>query len=84
MMSKKIIRSYNILDDNVAHTTVHSIPKVITKSELLPEKIINNDAESVVSKGQPLVTVNKDENGIVTSIDVTCSCGDKYSIKMEY
>lgn len=82
---KKVIRNYNITGDvknKIDNPTI--IPKVVKKSSEIEDKKIEIPGETIPLNKEPVIKVNRNEQNIVTSIDVICSCGEKFSIKIDY
>jgi len=93
-MSKTIIRNY-VIDQGI--TTPSSpndqkIPRIIKTAFIEKERTITgkpikkqNTAENTEKeKKNSTMEINRNKDGIVISIDLICSCGEKHTIKLEY
>ncbi len=85
-MSTRIIKNYKVVDDGVSVTKHNKFPKIIKKPEIAEDvKEINpeNNTEKVAKKS-PVITEVRDKHGIITSINIECGCGEKFSIDIQY
>ncbi len=91
MITKRIITNYTINDQDVStvNETKKQIPKII-KNSSVNEKMhlidLSKEGDTVKpsNENKKEIRLNKDVNGFVTSIDVICGCGEKFTIKLEY
>ncbi len=85
-MSTRIIKNYKVVDNGVSVTKHNKCPKIIKKSEIAEKaKEINPEkAIEKMSKKSPVITEVRDKHGIITSINVECGCGEKFSIDIKY
>ena len=85
-MSTKIIKNYEIVNDGVTVTKHNKFPKIIKKPEITDKaKDINPDkAAEKMAKKSPVITEVRDKHGIITSINIECGCGEKFSINIQY
>lgn len=82
----KIISNYKISDDRNVDK-VSKVPKV-AKNTLVQESEVEIDLADNIEKNKkitkPEIKVNRNSEQIITSIDVFCSCGEKFTIELEY
>ncbi|MDD3052183.1 MAG: hypothetical protein PHR06_13700 [Candidatus Cloacimonetes bacterium] len=92
-MSKNLIRNYTIVQKEETPVAMGSkIPRIITNASVNEKNIeISTNNSSVTPKETkynvektPTIEINKNKDGVVTSIDVVCICGEKITIKLEY
>ncbi|MEA1971884.1 MAG: hypothetical protein U9N34_01100 [Candidatus Cloacimonadota bacterium] len=94
-MRNKIITNYKIVDSKTNDwSNPTKIPKVAknTKVNLSEEKLLHkindNDAKNTIhkvdKKKQPAIKINKDEDGIITSIDIKCESPASFTIELDY
>ncbi len=87
MPAKKIIKNYKIEGEDRIPTPsamTGSALNIIKKASITPQsrEITSSDVKD--KKPVPTIKVNKDESGIITSIEVTCACGETILIALDY
>lgn len=88
MTTKRIIKNYTLKSDpksveNKAGFT--HFPKVIINPDVTPkERVITNRPPEDQKQKEPRIELQKDSHGVITAIHVECTCGEKFSIQMEY
>lgn len=92
-MKGKIFSNYKIVENNSSISRATKIPKVAknTKVDLSKKIAINEDRlnnEKVIHKKQekkePIININRNEDGVITSIDVVCETPATFTIDFDY
>ncbi|MCD4827955.1 MAG: hypothetical protein K8R90_00810 [Candidatus Cloacimonetes bacterium] len=84
MATRNIFRSHVLKDDgNSGKPREIATPKIITKAHVEAEAR-SIDVNNAQQDKQPEIEIHKDEHGILSAIDVTCSCGQSFTIILEY
>ncbi|HOD54252.1 MAG TPA: hypothetical protein PKJ08_06985 [Candidatus Cloacimonadota bacterium] len=83
---KKIISNYIIEEDNKKGSTSVSKAPPIIKIPIVDEKNISIRTESNTANKitEPVLQLNRNHEGIVLSIEVQCTCGERIIIKLDY
>lgn len=85
---KKIISNYIIDDDPNEQTKekpISKVPPIIKIPVYQDEKVtIKSDSDQSNKISEPIIHLNRNNEGIVLSIEVHCSCGEKILIKLDY
>ncbi|MCD4651753.1 MAG: hypothetical protein K8S56_08225 [Candidatus Cloacimonetes bacterium] len=86
MQKKKVITNYTIENKNTVNIPqqIAKIPKIIKQAQITPEDVEVNPGADVEQVLQPVIDVTKNEMGVITSIKVTCSCGETLTILLDY
>jgi len=85
MSAPNIIRHYVIRDDgNKAKDKEASPPRIIKSQQAETDSTRKIETEKARANLQPRIELRKDDHGILTAIDVTCSCGQTFTIRLEY
>ena len=81
---KKIITDY-IIDDNAPKTNITKAPPIIKLPVVNDQKVsINTESNVQMKSNEPVLKLNRNQEGVVLSIEVKCKCGEKIIIKMDY
>lgn len=85
---KKIISNYIIDDDQneqAKEKPISKVPPIIKIPVYQDEKVtIKSDSDQSNKISEPIIHLNRNNEGIVLSIEVHCSCGEKILIKLDY
>jgi len=83
---KKVISNYIIEEDTQKNETPVTKAPPIIKIPVVDEKRINIKTESSNANiiTEPVLKLNRNHEGIVLSIEVQCTCGEKIIIKLDY
>ncbi len=85
---KKIITNYTIDGENVKQINdqiVSKVPQVIKIPVLDKQETMIKSESSVAHKiKEPMLHLNRNNEGIVLSIEVQCTCGERIIIKLDY
>ncbi len=87
MPSKKVIKNYNIMGDEKTPATpamTGSAHNIIKNASIAKENRKIQSSEDQDKKSTPKLNVIKDERGIITSLEITCACGEKIHIALDY
>ncbi len=87
MSNKKIIKQYKIEGDDripIPSAMTGSSANIIKKASITPQNREIKSSEVKDIKPVPTLKVNKDERGIITSLEITCACGEKILIALDY
>lgn len=82
-MKRNILKNYTF--DNNEETKIVSNKKIV-KNAIIEEKkkTVEIPGETIATKTEPLLITHKNNQGIVTELEVKCSCGQDLIIKLEY
>jgi len=84
-MINRVIKEYKITDsDSKKVNSATKIPRVLQNANEVESKKIEIPGETIPLNNKPVINVNRNDQGIVLSIDVICGCGEKFSIELEY
>ena len=84
-MINRIIKEYKITDSTSRKVDrATKIPRVLQNAKEISAKKIDIPGETIPLNNKPVINVNRNDQGIVLSIDVICGCGEKFSIELEY
>ncbi|GEM_PF-2879204 len=84
MANGPIIRNYVVTDEKSAEAAHQaSTPRIIKHSHVEQESRTLESQKKGEAK-QPQIVAHKDAHGIITDIEVRCSCGETFTIKLEY
>lgn len=88
MTRPRIIKNYTVArseaDDKSAEQ-FGSFPKVIVQPKVSKETKVVDPLQSLrETKKDPVLEVRQNEFGMITSIDVICVCGERFTIQMVY
>lgn len=85
---KKIISNYTIDGENskqINDQIVSKVPPVIKIPVLQNSQVhINSESNVAHMSKEPILHLNRNNEGIVLSIEVQCTCGEKIIIKLDY
>ncbi|HPY96983.1 MAG TPA: hypothetical protein PL063_07195 [Candidatus Cloacimonadota bacterium] len=81
---KKIITDY-IIDEKAPSTNITKAPPIIKLPIVDEQKVsINTESDVKMRSDEPVLKLNRNQEGVVLSIEVQCKCGEKIIIKMDY
>jgi sensor histidine kinase regulating citrate/malate metabolism len=84
-MINRVIKKYKITDSNTKKVDYATkIPRVLQNTNEVQAKKVEIPGETIPLNNKPVINVNRNDQGIVISIDVICGCGEKFSIELEY
>ncbi len=85
-MKNRIISNYTITNDNqIPLSKITERPVVVKEASINTEDFrIDSSLREDTKKKEPVVQVNKNAEGIITTLDIICACGEKITIKLEY
>jgi len=83
---KKIISNYIIENDDQKTDSIVTKAPPIIKIPIVDEKKISIKTESTSANKitEPVLHLNRNHEGIVLSIEVRCTCGERIIIKLDY
>jgi len=81
---KKIISNYNILPDDKEEKDLQSVSNVIKIPVYQKDdkKIDHNETNYKLK--EPVLQLTRNIEGVVVGVEVSCTCGEKILIKMDY
>lgn len=82
----KIVKNYIVDEDQKkTNSPVFKAPPII-KIPIVEKQNVSIKTESSSSNklNEPILKLNRNNEGVVLSIEVQCTCGEKMIIKMEY
>ena len=85
MVAPNILRHYQIEhDEEKQNPRQVSTPTIIKPTQAEEDKTRKIHGEDSHPGRQPVIQLHKDDHGILTAIEVTCSCGQHFTISLEY
>ncbi len=84
---KKIISNYSIENDKGFDTPFKAtkVPPIIKIPQIDQTSVkISSESHSPHQPIEPVLHLNRNQEGIVLSIEVQCTCGEKILIKLDY
>lgn len=84
---KKIISHYVIDDDKEKTPTPQAVkvPPIIKIPQIDQNAVkINTESHAPHQLTEPVLHLNRNQEGVVLSIEVQCTCGEKILIKLDY
>ncbi len=84
-MINRVIKQYKITDSGTKKVdSATKIPRVLQDVNEVESKKLEIPGETIPLNNKPVINVNRNDQGIVLSIDVICGCGEKFSIELDY
>jgi len=82
---RKIISNYEIVIDPVKDNDSEQSISTVIKTPVYQKEETKIDHSEVTSKlREPKLQLTRNNEGVVVGIEVSCACGDKILIKMDY
>lgn len=85
---KKIISNYiidNESNEQINDKLISKVPPIIKIPVYQNDKVtIKSDSDQSNKISEPIIHLNRNNEGIVLSIEVHCTCGEKIIIKLDY
>lgn len=82
-MNRKIITNYHIQADPAESAD----PKQPSHARVLSQARISDGEQKIASqreKNQPRIDVLKNAHGVITTLVITCGCGEEITILLDY
>ncbi len=87
MSGKKIIKQYKIEGDDkipAPSAMTGSAANIIKKASITTQNREIKSSDVKDKKPVPTLKVNKNEHGIITTLEITCACGEQILIALDY